>query len=40
VIAAGVDVGSTATKAVLIDDNQRILARSVIKTGANVVGGG
>jgi predicted CoA-substrate-specific enzyme activase len=37
VIAAGVDVGSTATKAVLIDDNHRILARSVLKTGANVV---
>jgi len=37
VIAAGVDVGSTATKAVLIDDNQHIRARSVIKTGANVV---
>ena len=36
-IAAGVDVGSTATKAVLIDDNQHIRARSVIKTGANVV---
>ncbi len=36
-IAAGVDVGSTATKAVLIDDNLRIQARSMIKTGANVV---
>jgi benzoyl-CoA reductase subunit A len=37
VIAAGVDVGSTATKAVLIDENRHILARACIKTGANVV---
>jgi predicted CoA-substrate-specific enzyme activase len=37
VIAAGVDVGSTATKAILIDENRHILARSCIKTGANVV---
>jgi (R)-2-hydroxyacyl-CoA dehydratese activating ATPase len=36
-IAAGVDVGSTATKAVLMDDNRRIVGRSVIKTGAHVV---
>jgi (R)-2-hydroxyacyl-CoA dehydratese activating ATPase len=36
VIAAGVDVGSTATKAVLVDDNHRIIAKSLIKTGANV----
>jgi predicted CoA-substrate-specific enzyme activase len=36
-IAAGVDVGSTATKAVLMDDNSRIVGRSLIKTGANVV---
>ncbi|HEY6867362.1 MAG TPA: acyl-CoA dehydratase activase, partial [Candidatus Eisenbacteria bacterium] len=36
-IAAGVDVGSTATKAVLVDENRHILARSCIKTGANVV---
>ena len=36
-IAAGVDVGSTATKAILIDENRHILARSCIKTGANVV---
>jgi predicted CoA-substrate-specific enzyme activase len=35
-IAAGVDVGSTATKAILVDDNHRIVARSLIKTGANV----
>ncbi len=36
-IAAGVDVGSTATKAILMDENRRILGRSCIKTGANVV---
>ncbi len=36
-IAAGVDVGSTATKSILIDENRRVLARSCIKTGANVV---
>ena len=35
-IAAGVDVGSTATKAILVDDNHRIVARSLINTGANV----
>jgi (R)-2-hydroxyacyl-CoA dehydratese activating ATPase len=39
-IAAGVDVGSTQTKAVLIEDNRegkKILARALIDTGANVV---
>ncbi len=36
-IASGVDVGSTATKAVLLDENRNILARACIKTGANVV---
>ncbi|HLW54289.1 MAG TPA: acyl-CoA dehydratase activase [Candidatus Angelobacter sp.] len=39
-IAAGVDVGSTQTKAVLVEDNgggTRILARALIDTGANVV---
>ncbi|MGH2606239.1 MAG: acyl-CoA dehydratase activase [Anaerolineales bacterium] len=35
--AAGVDVGSTQTKAVLIDERRRIVARSLIDTGANVV---
>jgi len=34
--AAGVDVGSTQTKAVLIDESKRILARSLVDTGANV----
>jgi predicted CoA-substrate-specific enzyme activase len=37
-IAAGVDVGSTQTKAVIVSDNGavRILARSLVDTGANV----
>lgn len=35
--AAGVDVGSTQTKAVLIDENAAIVGRSLIDTGANVV---
>jgi predicted CoA-substrate-specific enzyme activase len=37
VIAAGVDVGSTATKAVLLDENRNIIARALTDTGANVV---
>ncbi len=35
--AAGVDVGSTQTKAVVIDEEQRIVGRTIIDTGANVV---
>jgi predicted CoA-substrate-specific enzyme activase len=35
--AAGVDVGSTQTKAVIIDEARRIVARSLTETGANVV---
>lgn len=35
--AAGVDVGSTQTKAVIIDEQGRIVGRSLIETGANVV---
>jgi len=35
--AAGVDVGSTQTKAVIIDANRRIAARALVDTGANVV---
>jgi (R)-2-hydroxyacyl-CoA dehydratese activating ATPase len=35
--AAGVDVGSTQTKAILIDENQRIVSRALVDTGANVV---
>lgn len=35
--AAGVDVGSTQTKAVIVDDRERIVGRSLLATGANVV---
>ena len=35
-IAAGVDVGSTQTKAVLIDGSRRIAGRSLIDTGGHV----
>jgi len=35
--AAGVDVGSTQTKAVIINEGRRIVSRSLIDTGANVV---
>ncbi len=35
--AAGVDVGSTQTKAVVIDERREIVARALIDTGANVV---
>jgi (R)-2-hydroxyacyl-CoA dehydratese activating ATPase len=35
--AGGVDVGSTQTKAVVIDTERRIVGRSLIATGANVV---
>jgi (R)-2-hydroxyacyl-CoA dehydratese activating ATPase len=35
--AGGVDVGSTQTKAVIVDGEGRIVGRSLIATGANVV---
>ncbi len=35
--AAGVDVGSTQTKAIIIDEDRKITGRSLIDTGANVV---
>jgi predicted CoA-substrate-specific enzyme activase len=35
--SAGVDVGSTQTKAVIIDEARRIVGRSLIDTGSNVV---
>jgi (R)-2-hydroxyacyl-CoA dehydratese activating ATPase len=35
--AAGVDVGSTETKAVIIDEDGRIAGRALIDTGANVI---
>jgi len=36
IYGAGVDVGSTQTKAVLVDETRRIVARSLMATGANV----
>ncbi|MFQ5399980.1 MAG: acyl-CoA dehydratase activase [Anaerolineae bacterium] len=35
--AAGVDVGSTQTKAVIINEDREIIGRALIDTGANVV---
>jgi predicted CoA-substrate-specific enzyme activase len=35
--AAGVDVGSTQTKAVIIDEDRNIVGRSLLDTGANVI---
>lgn len=35
--AAGVDVGSTQTKAVIIDRDGQIVGRSLVDTGANVI---
>jgi (R)-2-hydroxyacyl-CoA dehydratese activating ATPase len=35
--AAGVDVGSTQTKAVVLDEAERIVGRALTDTGANVV---
>ena len=35
--AAGVDVGSTQTKAVIIDEKQKIVGRALNDTGANVI---
>jgi predicted CoA-substrate-specific enzyme activase len=36
IAGAGVDVGSTQTKAVILDGARRVVARSLIATGANV----
>jgi predicted CoA-substrate-specific enzyme activase len=36
-IVAGVDVGSTATKAALLDENRKVIATALTETGANVV---
>ncbi|MFQ5662632.1 MAG: acyl-CoA dehydratase activase [Terriglobia bacterium] len=36
-LVAGVDVGSTTTKAVLLDENRQVRGRSLMDTGANVV---
>ena len=35
--AAGVDVGSTQTKAVIIDEHRKVVSHALIDTGANVV---
>lgn len=35
--AAGVDVGSTQTKAVIIDEGRQIVGRALLDTGANVI---
>jgi predicted CoA-substrate-specific enzyme activase len=35
--AAGVDVGSTQTKAVILDEERRIVGRALTETGANVI---
>jgi predicted CoA-substrate-specific enzyme activase len=40
IFGAGVDVGSTQTKAVIVDEARRIVARSLIATGANVTKAG
>jgi predicted CoA-substrate-specific enzyme activase len=36
IFGAGVDVGSTQTKALIVDEARRIVARALIPTGANV----
>jgi len=36
IYGAGVDVGSTQTKALIVDERRQIVARSLIATGANV----
>jgi predicted CoA-substrate-specific enzyme activase len=36
-LVAGVDVGSTTTKATLLDENKQVLALALVDTGANVV---
>ncbi len=40
IYGAGVDVGSTQTKAVIVDQSRAIVARSLISTGANVTRAG
>lgn len=35
--AAGVDVGSTQTKAIIINEDKKIISQSLVDTGANVV---
>ncbi len=40
ILGAGVDVGSTETKALIIDEQRTIVGRSLIPTGANVTKAG
>ena len=40
IYAAGIDVGSTQTKSVIVNDKLEIVARSLIDTGANVTKAG
>jgi predicted CoA-substrate-specific enzyme activase len=40
IYGAGVDVGSTQTKAVIVDESRAIVGRSLIATGANVTRAG
>jgi predicted CoA-substrate-specific enzyme activase len=40
IFGAGVDVGSTQTKAVIVDASRKIVARALIPTGANVTRAG
>jgi predicted CoA-substrate-specific enzyme activase len=40
IFGAGVDVGSTQTKAVIVDESRSIIARALIPTGANVTRAG
>ncbi|MBI4350239.1 MAG: 2-hydroxyglutaryl-CoA dehydratase [Elusimicrobia bacterium] len=37
IYGAGVDVGSTQTKAVVMDENRKVLGQAIIPTGANVI---
>ena len=36
-LVAGVDVGSTQTKAVILNENSEIVARGILNTDANIV---
>jgi predicted CoA-substrate-specific enzyme activase len=38
IYAAGVDVGSTQTKVIILDEQQRICGRALVPTGANLIG--
>jgi activator of 2-hydroxyglutaryl-CoA dehydratase len=40
IYTAGIDVGSTQTKGIIINQDQEILARALIMTGANVTRAG